>query len=269
MDSKVSEKEMRETYLRAFGKEFDSDDRKQPSMPLKIAYLVSLKKLRRQGKFQGGGMITENEYYHIANHFVYFCFNFNTNFVDAFKDHDYEELKSKFWLGYDEKGFYSSVIYFYSQLNKKQKLILSNWIYKNYKGEKLPKSVDSDEYFAVVNNFFDFCINYPKNFLTWFGGEYDYFEAKWNDISNSSDSYSSMVKFWIELSESNRQKLVDGIVSNYKNDDDIEKKSLGGFILGAGLGVVGSYLYNNSTINKENGKIDLSIKKPKNIFKNK
>lgn len=259
MDSKVSEKEMRETYSRAFGKEFDSNS----NVPLKLAYNISVKKLRRENKIHNPSVITDNEYYGIVNHFVYFCLNFNTNFLDAFKGAEYEKLKSKFWLGYDKKGFYSSVIYLYLELNNKEKMILSNWIYENYKGEKLPKSIDNKEYFTIVNHFVDFCLNYPEDFLTWLGtNQYEYFEAKWNDVCNSSNSYSCMIKFWMELSESNRKKIVDGIIANYNQNNEIDKKSLGGFVLGAALGVAGYYLYSNSTIDKENGKINISVKEP-------
>lgn len=47
----VSENEMRETYVKAFGKEFDSEDRKQAPLPLNIAYQVALEKIKREGEF--------------------------------------------------------------------------------------------------------------------------------------------------------------------------------------------------------------------------
>ena len=43
----ITEEEMRKTYVMAFGKEYDSKDRKQLPLPLEIAYIVSVKKLKR------------------------------------------------------------------------------------------------------------------------------------------------------------------------------------------------------------------------------
>ncbi len=41
----ITESEMKETYIEAFGKEYDSKDRKQPPLPLEIAYLVAVRVL--------------------------------------------------------------------------------------------------------------------------------------------------------------------------------------------------------------------------------
>ena len=70
MDSKVSEKDMREVYFQAFGKEYDSADRKQAPLPIEIAYLVALQKLEREGKYAGGGEITDDSYYQSVNQFI-------------------------------------------------------------------------------------------------------------------------------------------------------------------------------------------------------
>ena len=45
LNNPVTEKEMRETYVKAFGKEYDSADRKQLPLPIEIAYAVAINKL--------------------------------------------------------------------------------------------------------------------------------------------------------------------------------------------------------------------------------
>ncbi len=47
VNDKITEAEMRATYVLAFGKEYDSPDRKQLPLPLDIAYLVAVNKLNR------------------------------------------------------------------------------------------------------------------------------------------------------------------------------------------------------------------------------
>ena len=46
-ETSPTEKEMRAVYVEAFGKEFDSPERKQPALPLEVAYKIALDKLGR------------------------------------------------------------------------------------------------------------------------------------------------------------------------------------------------------------------------------
>jgi len=57
---KVSEKEIRETYFKAFGKEFDAPERKQPALPILIAYCAALINLNRFDEFNNIEFILEN-----------------------------------------------------------------------------------------------------------------------------------------------------------------------------------------------------------------
>ena len=56
IESSVSEQEMRATYVKAYGKEYDSADRKQLPLPLHMAYTVALRKLNPEKKCDGGIM---------------------------------------------------------------------------------------------------------------------------------------------------------------------------------------------------------------------
>jgi len=68
----ITEAEMRQTYFNAFGKEFDSHDRKQLPLPIEIAYLVADKKLKDDisAKISNKTLIA-------------FCGNFNYHFADG------------------------------------------------------------------------------------------------------------------------------------------------------------------------------------------
>ena len=44
----ISEQQMRETYVKAYGQEYDSPNRKQTPLPLELAYKVALRKLNKQ-----------------------------------------------------------------------------------------------------------------------------------------------------------------------------------------------------------------------------
>ena len=46
-----------------------------------------------------------------------------------------------------------------------------------------------------------------------------------------------------------------------------ETFGLGGFLLGAGVGIVGSYLYNNAKVEKNKDGVKFHLKKPKKVFK--
>ncbi len=43
----LSDSEKRATYIKAFGKEYDDPTRKQPALPLDLAYQVALHKLNK------------------------------------------------------------------------------------------------------------------------------------------------------------------------------------------------------------------------------
>ena len=58
MEKKVSEKEMRATYVKVFGKEFDDPSRKQHPLPLELAYKVALNSLSKKQYAKGG--VTKN-----------------------------------------------------------------------------------------------------------------------------------------------------------------------------------------------------------------
>jgi len=48
----ITEKEMRETYYQAYGKEYDCPSRKQFPLPIEIAYIVAVEKLRNDSQTQ-------------------------------------------------------------------------------------------------------------------------------------------------------------------------------------------------------------------------
>jgi hypothetical protein len=147
---------MREVYFQAFGKEYDNADRKQAPLPLEIAYLTALNKLKREGKYAGGGEITDDAYNQSVNHFVYFCMNYPNDFLDAFgslKTH----LSNKFKDYYNKYGTYGVMIQFYAELDSENRRILTDYSLKNYKGTPISSDISDIEYFNSVNHFILSC----------------------------------------------------------------------------------------------------------------
>lgn len=217
MDSKVSEKDMREVYFKAYGKEYDSADRKQAPLPLEIAYLVALNKLKREGKYAGGGEITNNSYYECVNHFVYFCLNFPNNFLDAFQEGMRNHLSNKFKDYYNKYGAFGVMIKFYSELDSENRISFTNWILKNYKGNPISSDISKNEYHNIINHFIYFCLNYPNNFLDAFPSYLKaHFSNKWIIAYDKKGSMGAMIQFWFELDAENRKDFSSWIKNNYK-----------------------------------------------------
>jgi hypothetical protein len=235
MDSKVSEKDMREVYFQAFGKEYDSADRKQAPLPIEIAYLVALQKLEREGKYAGGGEITDDNYYQSVNHFVYFCLNYPNNFYDAFDSHLKNHLSNKFKDYYNKYGVFGVMMKFYAELDAENRTLFTNWILKNYKGSPISSDISEKEYHNIVNHFFYFAMNYPSNFLDAFSSYLrPHLSEKWTSAFEKKGSMGAMVQFWSELDTENRKDFCVWIKKNYTGTPLYE--------MGGGLGDVAGML---------------------------
>jgi hypothetical protein len=232
MESKVSEKDMREVYFQAFGKQYDSDDRKQAPLPLDIAYLVALNKLKREGKYEGGGEITDDIYYQSVNDFVNFCMNYPANFLYAFgslKNH----LANKFKMYYNSYGSYGVMIKFYTELDSKNRRILTDFAYENYDGTNIDLDISAVEYFNSVNHFIFFCFNFPDNFMEAFPSNLRvHLSEKWSYAYNKKGSVGAMIYFWSELSDDNRKRLANWSKENYKGTRLYEAGGLLGEVAG-------------------------------------
>ena len=58
-----------------------------------------------------------------------------------------------------------------------------------------------------------------------------------------------------------------GVPLNHLKGYEDEEYGLGGFLLGAGVGIAGSYLYNNAKVQKSKDGVKFHLKKPKKVFK--
>ena len=232
MESKVSEKDMREVYFQAFGKEYDSADRKQAPLPLDIAYLVALNKLKREGKYEGGGEITDDTYYQSVNDFVFFCMNYPANFLFAFgslKNH----LANKFKTYYNSYGSFGVMIKFYTELDSKNRRILTDFAYENYDGTYINSDISEVEYFNSVNHFIFFCFNFPNNFMEAFPSNLRvHLSEKWSYAYNKKGSVGAMIYFWSELSDDNRKRLANWSKENYTGTRLYEAGGLLGEVAG-------------------------------------
>jgi hypothetical protein len=81
--------------------------------------------------------ISEVEYFNSVNHFVFFCFNFPDNFMEAFPSNLRVHLSEKWSDAYNKKGSVGAMIYFWSELDNQNRRKLADWVKKNYTGTKL------------------------------------------------------------------------------------------------------------------------------------
>jgi len=214
MESKISEKTMREVYFKAFGKEYDSSDRKQTPLPLEIAYRVALNRLKRDKKYEFGGEITEDIYYKSVNDFVFFCLNFPSNFFNIFGGFE-QHFANKFKAYYNSYGSYGAMIKLYIELDSDNRRLLTNFAY-DYDGSFSKSNVSEVEYYNSVNHFVFFCFNFPNNFMEAFPIHLRvHLSEKWSDAYRKKGSIGAMIYFWSLLSDDNRKKLADWVKNNY------------------------------------------------------
>ena len=215
MESKISEKMMREVYFKAFGKEYDSLDRKQTPLPLEIAYKVALNKLKRDKKYEFGGEITEDIYYKSVNDFVFFCLNYPSNFLNIFGGFE-KHFANKFKAYYNGYGSYGAMIKLYIELDSDNRRLLTDFAYENYDSSFSKSNISEVEYYNSVNHFVFFCFNFPNNFMEAFPIHLRvHLSEKWSDAYRKKGSIGAMIYFWSLLSDDNRKKLADWVRVNY------------------------------------------------------
>lgn len=178
-----------------------------------------LKNATNWDEMKEGGELTNDDYFQVVNHFVYFTQNYPNNFFDAFGEKDNyirKHIEEKFDYGYKKHGSYGAMIYFWTELDGKNKEKLANWIKENYKGKKLSYEGDTT---GIIDHFVYFTQNYPDNFMDAFGDKDDYIrkhiESKFDSYYKKYGSWSVMIKFWVELDGDNQEKFASWIKKNY------------------------------------------------------
>lgn len=81
--------------------------------------------------------VSDEDYFKSVNHFVYFCLNYPSNFLDSFNGHIKKHLEEKFQSAYDKYTSYGAMIKFWTELDRENQMKLSKWVKENYKGQNL------------------------------------------------------------------------------------------------------------------------------------
>jgi len=178
--------------------------------------------VNRTKKFEGGGGmgVGDEDYYKIVNHFVYFCFNFPENFLDAWGvDNSVgtprEHMGKKFNSAYEKAGATGAMIKFWTDLDSTNRRIFADWIKNNYDGGYKYEYAGSVG--GVINHFVFFTLNYPQNFLDAFSlSMKEHLRGKFDSSYQRYGSYGAMVKFWSELDTEQKMKFASWIKENYK-----------------------------------------------------
>jgi hypothetical protein len=81
--------------------------------------------------------VSNETYCRCVNHFVFFCFNFPPNFLDAWEGNIKQHLDEKFRSIYIHHTVSSVMLWFYIELSSGNRRILADWIKYNYSGQML------------------------------------------------------------------------------------------------------------------------------------
>jgi hypothetical protein len=74
-------------------------------------------------------------------------------------------------------------------------------------------------YYAAVNHFMFFSMNYPENFIdAWEGNIKNHLKDKFYGIHKQYGAYEAIIRFWLELSDNNKEIFAKWIQDNYKGD---------------------------------------------------
>lgn len=234
------------------------------------------------GKYEKGGEFSDNDYYNVVNHFVYFTQNYPNNFLDAFGEKDNsirKHIEQKFDYAYKKHGSWGAMVYFWTELDGKNKEKLANWIKENYKGKPLNYEGDTT---GIIDHFVYFTQNYPNNFMDAFDSEgkniKEHIQSKFDSYYEKYGSYAVMIKFWIELDYENQKLFADWIKENYTGTtlryskggsittsklnefiSTINEEGGGEFTLGGAYGFQELWAWNYKT--KGNDRIEVGSKK--------
>jgi hypothetical protein len=175
----------------------------------------------RTKKFEGGGGmgVSDEDYFKIVNHFVYFCFNYPENFLDAWGANGVgtprEHMGQKFDAAYEKAGVTGAMIKFWTDLDSTNRRIFADWIKNNYDGGY--KYEYEGSVGAVINHFVFFTLNYPQNFIEAFGlSMKEHMRGKFDSAYQRYGAYGAMVKFWSDLDTENKEIFARWIKENYK-----------------------------------------------------
>jgi hypothetical protein len=172
-------------------------------------------------KFEGGGGmgVSDEDYFKIVNHFVYFCFNYPENFLDAWGTNGVgtprEHMGQKFDAAYEKAGSMGAMIKFWTDLDSTNRRIFADWIKNNYDGGY--KYEYEGSVGAVINHFVFFTLNYPQNFVdAWGASLKDHMRGKFDAAYQRYGAYGAMIKLWSDLDTENKQVFARWIKENYK-----------------------------------------------------
>jgi hypothetical protein len=125
------------------------------------------------------------------------------------------------------------MIKFYTELDSKNRRILTDLAYENYDGANIDLDISAVEYFNSVNHFVYFCFNFPNNFMEAFPSNLRvHLSEKWSYAYNKKGSVGAMIYFWSELSDDNRKRLANWSKENYKGTRLYEVGGLLGEVAG-------------------------------------
>lgn len=129
--------------LMSFWADLNGDNREVLSLWIKNNYFNSVSK---KTKLQS---ISDDDYAKIINHWNMFCFNFPYGFIENVYGDNSSNFEMKWVRAYESAGSTGAVNKFFTEMSSNNQMLLTDWVYDNYKGSKFADGGEAGENDAI------------------------------------------------------------------------------------------------------------------------
>lgn len=125
--------------LMSFWANLDANNREILSLWIKNNYFNSVSE---KTKLQS---ISDDDYAKIINHWNMFCFNFPYGFIENVYGDNSSHFEMKWVRAYESAGSTGAVNKFFTEMSSNNQMLLTDWVYDNYKGSKFSDGGEAND----------------------------------------------------------------------------------------------------------------------------
>lgn len=125
--------------LMSFWANLDANNREILSLWIKNNYFNSVSE---KTKLQS---ISDDDYAKIINHWNMFCFNFPYGFIENVYGDNSSHFEMKWIRAYESAGSTGAVNKFFTEMSSNNQMLLTDWVYDNYKGSKFSDGGEAND----------------------------------------------------------------------------------------------------------------------------
>jgi hypothetical protein len=215
-DSKHLEEKFSSSYerygsigvLMSFWANLDGNNRRILALWIKNNYFNSASE---KTKLQS---ISDDNYAQIITHWNMFCFNFPYEFIQNVFGDNTSHFEMKWVRAYESAGSTGAVNKFFTEMSSNNQMLLTDWVYDNYKGMNFADGGLIDEsYFKKYSNKYDFYTDDQDNVIRITSNDKELLDKiqkdYWNRIAHREyDEYIEVFKSLVE--KKGKIELSDG-----------------------------------------------------------